>query len=336
MASDGDGEWAMPVAHDVLQDMADKGVLAQSTSVFGECEYTVAPSASLWVAAYEVHQGDRDALAHLSGKPLLTWGKLDMMLMLARRGWTPAALQHGDYYELDGEKLYQLDPTKPKLYFAALLDSAAIVARLPATEMQLPCIYHGFPAAYYQVLLTVTDPSKLQAMLALLDEVGARGAATSNKFQMLLGEGPHSLDEELPPQPRAALMPLPPLDHEAVLATHKVAWQVVRAIPEKMVDITEQWRVKVGSTLVSVKLDNASHASGHQRMYVACACAAHRPCFKYAVVHQFPSVRRGVAMLAAWATEPSTRPKDWSKAEHLAFAPAADVVDRLEADAEVE
>ena len=43
VASHGDGEWAMPVAHNVLQDMADSGVIAQSTSVFGECEYTVAP-----------------------------------------------------------------------------------------------------------------------------------------------------------------------------------------------------------------------------------------------------------------------------------------------------
>lgn len=98
-----------------------------------------------------------------------------MMLMLARRGWTPAAIQNGDYYDLDGDKVYQLDPSKPKLYFAALLDSAAIMARLPSTELQLPCIYHGFPAAYYQVLLTVTDASKLQELLAVLDDVGARG-----------------------------------------------------------------------------------------------------------------------------------------------------------------
>ena len=159
------------------------------------------------------------------------------------------------------------------------------------------------------------------------------GAVTSNKFQALLGENVDDAGGEPPPQPRAAIMPLPPLDHEAVLATHKVAWQVVRAIPEKMVDITEQWTVKAGSKAVSVKLDNASHTSGHQRMYVACTFAAHRPCFRYAVVHKFPSIRHGVAELAAWAVEPSARPKDWSKAEHLAFSPAADAVNQLMAQA---
>ena len=38
-----DGEWAMPVAHSTLQHMVDAGILLESTSVFGECEYSVAP-----------------------------------------------------------------------------------------------------------------------------------------------------------------------------------------------------------------------------------------------------------------------------------------------------
>ena len=70
-----DGEWAMPLEHNVLQDMADTGVLVKSTSVFGECEYAVAPSSSSWVATYEVHRGECDALAHLSGKPLHHMGQ---------------------------------------------------------------------------------------------------------------------------------------------------------------------------------------------------------------------------------------------------------------------
>ena len=208
-----------------------------------------------------------------------------------------------------------------------------ILERLPATELQLKCIYHGMPSAYYHALLTVTDRGKLHALLAALEDAPSPTAVPAHRISEIADAVPEPEDDGAAGKP-ALCLPPPPMNEEAIRATHKVAWQVVHTKPENMVDITEHWKVQIGLEFISVRLDNASHHSGIQRIYVTCCCKRHRPCFKYANVTNFPTAREGVAWCAAWAAEPLSRDKHWSKAQHTSFAPDPAVVADLVPHAE--
>lgn len=337
-----DGEVLMEVEQGVLSEMVAAGVLLQSVSVFGEAEYTVATNASSWSHTFDLSQGTRDALAHLESKPTHHWCKLDMILMLARHGWVKAALTSLNYFTAESDKRYQVDTSRPKLYYAALLAAQAILSRLPVAQEQLPCIYHGLPASYYQVLLT-GDRDKLHRLLALMDEdedpnedddAGGAGGRGSNRFQALLGDADVERDDVAAPEPALLALPAPPVDREQIMRDQKMAWQVIRAVPSAMINIVEHWHVDVWSHTIKVHLDNASHSSGNQRVYVACCGDRHGPCFKYKCLKDFASTREAVAWCAAWAFEPKHQPQKWPKANHLAFVPPADRVTALMAHAE--
>jgi hypothetical protein len=70
-------------------------------------------------------------------------------------------------------------------------------------------------------------------------------------------------------------------------------------------------------------LDNCSHRSGNQRMYAA--CNVHRACYKYKQVRQFPSMREGLAFMAAWAVSASCLEVD----AHKAFNPSESDVNKM-------
>ena len=195
-----------------------------SESVFGEGEYKPAPAISSWKATVDIHRGSRDALAQLKKTPRQRWTKLDINLKIARKGWKPCALSAGDFYSEGSEKLFQLDCSRPKTYFDVLLDSMTILKRLPATELQLKCIYHGLPSAYYHALLTVTDRGKLHALLAALEDAPSPTAVPAHRISEIADAVPEPEDDGAAGKPA-----LPPMDDEAIRATHKVAWQVLHA-----------------------------------------------------------------------------------------------------------
>ena len=129
-----EGTWNLPVEDATLAEMVAVGVLTEGVSEFGEREFSVVHHKASWSPTFHISQGGRDALAHLGDKPKRDWCKLDMILMLARQGWVPAALTSADYYGVESPKVFAADERRPKVYFAALLEADSILGRLPVTE----------------------------------------------------------------------------------------------------------------------------------------------------------------------------------------------------------
>ena len=138
----------------------------------------------------------------------------------------------------------------------------------------------------YAAMLTVRCSPFHCVMLAML----CYACNAMPRYAMLAGVlgGDESEDERVPPARRSR----PLLSIEGHTAhSHRVARQVLRRITADMVDIREHWVVRTHLGDIDVKLDNASHASGIQRVYTACGCRAHHACFRYAQVIRFVNVR---------------------------------------------
>ena len=78
----------------------------------------------------------------------------------------------------------------------------------------------------------------------------------------------------------------------------------------------------------TVRFDNFSHASGHQRGYISCCNrAAHGPCYRYSQVNLHGSHKECAAWLFAWDAAGHTY--GMIKEEHKGYKPPPDILQRV-------
>ena len=271
----------------------------------------------------------------LSDAALPKASKLAVVMHLMRSGWRPRRqMTRASSYQRGGEKVFWCGDSlgASTSYFLALARAEAILAR-HSPEFS---IHHRMPDTYYRALLLLTSPSSIDRFRSIISSasIGSLGAA---HFQDILAdvslEDPSALEDMPPLAEERSLDDMPELsDDQAEALAAQIAGG---AIPAEKVDLrcTVNIGVPTGASsasgfpaeLLEVKVlfDNCSHRSGNQRMYAA--CNVHRACYKYKQVRQFPSMREGLAFMAAWAVSASCLEVD----AHKAFNPSESDVNKM-------
>ena len=326
-----DGTRVMTVPQKTLDDLVAFGVLMPGSTEFGDPTFKVNPHALQWCAAAGLEQGTRDFAGHIDPRIPHKHSKLSLMMRLLAQGWTPKEQgKVGDYYAEGLDKHFELALTRSKLYFATLVVVDTVLHILALEEEVLPVVYHGMTESYYKLLLRMKGSADARALLALLDKAKDVKQLPDRDFAELLpaaeadtwrdkDEGDDGVPEPLP-----ALLDLPkkPTEELDIAKAHRMAVQVLRAVPARMVDFRSSWCCDDGGLKIQIHFDNCSHSSGKQRAYVACPAKWHRACFKYSIVENFASDTHVAAWLTAWARHAAEQtPETFSKEQHKGFAP---------------
>ncbi len=168
-------------------------------------------------------------------------------------------------------------------------------------------VHHDLPQAYYMCLLRLD----CDALLGFCNR-DVQSMTNANFLQLLHGselcieDAKGAVDVLALPQPQA---PQPVPAHVLTTTARRLR------------------RPRLGYPTVDVHLDMCSHASGHQRAYVACKHPGHVACFKYRQLGTFPSTAACFAWLYCWAL---LAPQCVSKEEHKwAFPLESDVAETL-------
>ena len=207
-----------------------------------------------------------------------------------------------------------------------------MLAKLAVDDAVLPLVYHGMPESYYKLLLRMGGPRDAKELLALLEGAPNPKMLSDQLFAQLLPavEAVGNMqDADGLPQNLPAMLDMPrdaAAVQEDVARVHRMAAQVLRAIPADMIDFRSTMACSDGGFPVQAHFDNCSHSTGKQRGYVACPVAWHSACFKYTIVDKFESHKHAAAWLTAWARHAvSQTPDIFSKTDHGKFNPADEV-----------
>lgn len=314
----------------VCDAMVSAGILIKSVSEFGEDCFRIVDSSYRWLPTLDILEGSHSAVSHLMNISVADHGRVSLLIALRLAGWQAEAGARPEFYAVGEPKEYIFQLSRPKMYFACLLHSESILAKLPVNGDRIPCIIHGMSAAYYHVLFHETQASKLLALLERVDATSNPLALTDADFDVQSSpQDVHPLGGiDVPPTPLESADP----DTRDTIA---IAARVLRSIPSELVDLTKSFSCGLpGGPQALVYFDNFSHSSGDQRAYTACLCKRRHPaCFKYRQVRQFSSENAAVAWIAAWALEGLEQPDEpepFSKAKHKKFIPSPEICALLE------
>ena len=327
-----DGSQSVEVEASTLMDLINIGVLNGGESDFGELEVKVNRQAVQWCAAAGLHHGTLDFVGHLQLDTPQKHSKLALMMYLVTQGWAPQKQgEAGDYYAIGLDKVFEVAPSRSKLYFAVLVVVDKVLGKLALDESMLPVVYHGMPESYYKLCLRMRGPADAKALLALLDKTHDVKQLPDQEFAKLLPMAERVTEVEAVaeddglPRNLPALLDMPKETSTAAQVdidrVHRMAAQVLRAVPASMVDLRSTMRCADGNLRVNVHFDNFSHSSGKQRAYVACPVRSHTACFKYSIVERFESPAHVAAWLTAWARHAARQPESFTKEDHKGYEP---------------
>ena len=146
------------VAADTVLELQRKQLVSVDHTEFGELTIALRAAAHTIVPVYGVC-APVPAYRAASSLPPLKRSKLSILVRLHEEGWRPLAGVAA--YDVASEKTYRPGLAQPLSYFVALLESEAILAKVPQ-------IIHGGHNHYYLCLLRLSAAQ----LAALLDRLG--------------------------------------------------------------------------------------------------------------------------------------------------------------------
>ena len=245
-------------------------MLTPGETDFNELTIRVNPRALQWCAAAGLLEGTRDLAGHIQLSSPQKHSKLALMMHLVVHGWAarrPGCA--GDYYACGLGKSFELAPSRSKLYFAVFAVVDKVLAKLAVDDAVLPLVYHGMPESYYKLLLRMGGPRDAKELLSLLEGAPNPKMLSDQQFAQLLPavEAVGNMqDADGLPQNLPAMLDMPwdaaavQEDVARVHRSHRMAAQVLRAIPADMIDFVAPWRAVMEafpSKLISVTVVTA-------------------------------------------------------------------------------
>lgn len=332
-----DGGFEMSVHLEDVQDMVAAGVLTQGAGENGKMLLQVDLRAVCWRSSSALLEGSADPVRHVSRESPQQHPKLTIIMKMLACQWQPGHGNDLTYFAAGQAQEFDLNTSRPKNYFAALLCADRILYTLAiADESSLPIILHGMPDAYYRSLLQAKSTNAVKSLLALLDGSTDVRAMSNASFNCLKDIADFTDKEATEEEARQAMPAL--LDDEPSASSradmehmHKSALAVLRAIPSALVDMRAAMQAEIMGHTYRVHFDNCSHASGKQRAYIGCRHEGHSACFRYSIVERHPTMRRAAAVLISWAAHAADKPKSFTKEQHKRYQPEEVDVDTVEA-----
>jgi hypothetical protein len=136
--------------------MTDVGILTKSLTEFSEDQYCIDRDSYAWRSSFTMSKGKREIFK--SSKSASKMSKLELIFALGNEGWNHDVLANmpAQYYADGMPKQFLLQTSKARHYFEALLDSANVLRKFPASGDHVPYIHHQGTATYYRALLVGT------------------------------------------------------------------------------------------------------------------------------------------------------------------------------------
>ncbi len=157
------------VSREVLDEMTDVGILTKSLTEFSEDQYCIDRDSYAWRSSFTMSKGKREIFK--SSKSASKMSKLELIFALGNEGWNHDVLANmpAQYYADGMPKQFLLQTSKARHYFEALLDSANVLRKFPASGDHVPYIHHQGTATYYRALLVGVATSVSDAILCIGD-----------------------------------------------------------------------------------------------------------------------------------------------------------------------
>ena len=268
-----------PLCSDSILRMRDAGILEVKVGEFSEMHISLRPSAVQWRAGIGMELPLPISRTRLSSKHVLQCSKLELLIAMREKGWTPAEAREELPAVTAGSTKYIPGWHHPKSYFAALVQRDSILAKIVSFE-------HRRKDGYYRCLLKL-DAAALARTLGTLT-----GDESDDWFKRTLaaegGDEDDSSGDDAAPRPAAHEPGAPELIPIADVA---LAYRGVRRHCAWIDD-------RLGDA-VKVYFDHFTGGGDAQRSY--CCCTHHADCIRWRPVNaSVDTVVSFCARMYAW------------------------------------
>jgi hypothetical protein len=289
---------------DSLRALVDDGVVMRQADEFGADTYALQLAAVRIAGAMLCSNPLLLVNMPFQQVPLATWSKLELVVYLLRRGWSPVN-PAPDFLRKGGANEFSVSGVMQAKSYLRCMCMSSILFNKPGG---LKAICHKGVDSYYLALLNLPN---LGRFAALGDDDHQELKAVGVKAIL------DDIGEEIEEQPLDEVLAIEDGDPDDPIHAEPVLQ------PTAIADPFIECRVG-GMRLCKAYFDNYTHASGHQRCFVA--CSLHTKCRLYVFVKDFPSKNHAVAHCFAWLSGASRWPDRADQLQHVQCKPTVEEV----------